>query len=108
MNQAPKAHSKNGYFFSRDLRLKVSILGLFTLEQVLAYAELIKCHVLNIKAVPGMKHEREEVYQIVIDALRKNANVEYQEVPGTHHLHLTTPERVASIISEFLLNLDED
>lgn len=106
MNEAPKNHSKGGYFFSRDLRLKVSVLGLFSIEQVLAFAELIKCHVLNIKAIPGLKHEREEVYPMVLNAIRKNATVEYHEVPGTHHLHLTTPERIASIISAFLLNPD--
>lgn len=106
MQEAPKIHSKVGYFFSRDVRLKVSLLGLFSLEQVLVYAEQIKCHVLNIKGVPGMQHEREEVYPIVLDAIRKNATVEYHEVPGTHHLHLMTPERVAPIISAFLLNPD--
>lgn len=106
MKEAPKFHSKDGYFFARDLRLKVSTLGLFTLEQVLAYAELIKCHVLNIKAVPGIEHEREDIYPMVMDAIRKNATVEYHEVPGTHHLHLMTPERIAGIISAFLLNPD--
>lgn len=106
MNEAPKTLSKDGYFFSRDLRLKISLLGMFTIEQVLAYAECIKCHVLNIRALPGLKHEREEIYPMVLDAIRKNANVEYHEVPGTHHLHLTTPERVAPIISAFLLNPD--
>lgn len=106
MSEAPKSHSKDGYFFSRDLRLKISILGLFSLEHVLNYAELIKCHVLNIRAIPGMNHDREEVYPMVLDAMRKNATVEYHEVPGTHHLHLTTPERVAGIISAFLLNPD--
>lgn len=104
MKKAPKQHAKDGYFFSRDLRLKVSLLGLFTLEQVLAYAECIKCHVLNIRAVPGLKFDREEIYPMVLDAIRKNADVEYHEVPGTHHLQLTTPERISPIISSFLLN----
>lgn len=106
MQEAPKTNLKEGYLFSRDIRLKVSILALFSLEQVLAYAELIKCNVLNIKGVPGMKHEREEVYSLVLDAIRKNANVEYHEVNGTHHLHLMTPERISPIISAFLLNPD--
>lgn len=108
MNVAPPNHSKDGYFFSRDLRLKVSILALFSLEQVLTYAECIKCHVLNIKAIPGMTHEREDVYSMVVDAIRKNGTVEYHEVPGTHHLHLMTPERIAPIISSFLLCPEED
>lgn len=86
MSQLPENISKDGYHFSRDLRLKVSLMGMFSLEQVLAYAEQIKCNVLNIKAVPGMKVENEEVYPLVIETMKKNANVEYFEVPGTHHL----------------------
>lgn len=108
MNKAPTYQSKDGYFFSRDLRLKVSLLALFSLEQVITYAECIKCHVLNIRAIPGLKLEREEVYPMVLDAIRTNADVEYHEVPGTHHLHLTTPERISQIINSFLLNPDYD
>lgn len=104
MGEAPKNLCKDGYFFSRDLRLKVALLAMFSLEQVIAYAECIKCHVLNIRGVPGLKFDNEDVYPKVVDAIRKNATVEYHEVPGTHHLHLTTPERVAPIISAFLLN----
>lgn len=104
MTKVLKENGEEGYHFSRDLRLKISLMGMFSREQVLAYAELIKCHVLNIRAVPGMKFENEEIYGMVIDAMRKNANVEYEEVPGTHHLHLNTPERIAGIISSFLLD----
>lgn len=106
MNRVPKEKAVEGYHFARDLRLKISMMGMFSLEQVLSYAELIKCHVLNIRAVPGMKFENEEIYSMVIETMRKNANVEYVEVPGTHHLHLTTPERVAGIISAFLMDPD--
>lgn len=106
MNRVTKDSAEEGYHFSRDLRLKISMMGMFSLEQVLSYAELIKCHVLNIRAVPGMKFEKEEIYSMVIETMRKNANVEYVEVPGTHHLHLDTPERVAGIISTFLLDPD--
>ncbi|XP_031619333.1 probable serine hydrolase [Contarinia nasturtii] len=108
MKEAPKSHSKDGYFFSRDLRLKVSLLGMFSLEHVLAYAELIKCHVLNIRAVPGIELEKPEIYPMVLDAMRKNATLEYHEVPGTHHLHLMTPHRISGIISGFLLNPDSN
>lgn len=106
MSKVPQETSEEGYHFSRDLRLKIALMGMFSLEQVLSYAELIKCHVLNIKAIPGMKFENEEIYSMVIETMRKNANVEYHEVPGTHHLHLNDPESIADIISTFLLNPD--
>lgn len=104
MSPVPSHISKEGYHFARDLRLKVSLMGMFSLEQVLAYAEQIKCHVLNIRAVPGMKFENEDVYSTVINAMQTNADVEYVEIPGTHHLHLNTPERIADTISTFLLS----
>lgn len=106
MIKAEKCNGEEGYHFSRDLRLKVSLMGMFSIEQVLSYAGLIKCHVLNIRAVPGMKFENEEIYGRVIETMRKNANVVYNEVPGTHHLHLNTPERISDIITEFLLDPD--
>lgn len=104
MSAVPDHISTGGYHFTRDLRLKVCMMGMFSLEQVLCYAQQIKCHVLNIRAIPGMKFEKEEVYPKVIEAMRKYAQVEYVEVPGTHHVHLNTPERIAGIISNFLLN----
>uniref|UniRef100_T1GXQ9 AB hydrolase-1 domain-containing protein n=1 Tax=Megaselia scalaris TaxID=36166 RepID=T1GXQ9_MEGSC len=73
MSSAPEYLHKNGFHFSRDLRLKVSLLGMFTEEQVLIYAERIKCKVLNIRAEPGMKFERYDVYEQVIEKLRNNA-----------------------------------
>lgn len=108
MSPAPKHISDNTYHFSRDLRLKVSSMAMFSLEQVLVFAEQIKCHVLNIRGLPGMKFDMEEVYPMVMDAMRKNGTVEYVEVEGTHHLHLVTPERVSTVISSFLLNPDND
>lgn len=91
------------YHFSRDLRLKVSLLGMFTLDQVLSYAKLITAEVLNIRGRPGMSFEDVSSYSIVLEAVRTNASrVVYEEVEGTHHLHLTTPERVAPFIKAFL------
>ncbi|ALC39596.1 kraken [Drosophila busckii] len=97
--------NKDGYLFARDLRLKVSMLGMFTSEQTLAYARQIRCKVLNIRGMPGMKFELTEFYKEVIDTLKEHAgHVEYVEVPGTHHLHLVTPDRVAPHITKFLMN----
>lgn len=103
MSSAPAHLKKDGYHFSRDLRLKVSLLGMFTEEQVLIYADKIKCKVLNIRAEPGMKFERFDVYENVIERLRKNSTLlVFKKVPGTHHIHLVTPERIIDHINQFL------
>lgn len=105
MAPAPSHLSKTGYHFSRDLRLKISLLGFFTEEQLYSYTKLIKCDTLNIRGVPGMDFERVDIYSRVIDILRKNCRkLVYKEIPGTHHLHLNTPERISDIIINFLQN----
>lgn len=92
------------YTIQTDSRLKFSGLGLFTLEHILTYADLIQCPILNIKAMPGYKYDRPEVYQQVLNVLRNKVDVEYHEVSGTHYVHLQTPEKIANIITMFLLN----
>lgn len=108
MGSAPKSINEKGFHFVRDLRLKVSLLGMFSMEQVICYAEQIKCDVLNIRAIPGMKFDNEEVYPKILEHTRKNAkSVKYEEVPGTHHIHLNTAERVSKLIDEFLCNVQQ-
>lgn len=99
------SYTKGKYYFSRDPRLKVSILGMFTLDLVLEYASRIKCAYLNIRAVPGMKFEQPENYQKILDNIKLGARkFEYHEVEGTHHVHLNEPEKIAPIIINFLQN----
>lgn len=103
MAPAPLHLHKNGYHFARDLRLKVSLLGMFSLEQVLSYARRVKCDTLNIRGVPGMDFDNPEVYEKVVETIRATSKrVVFEKVEGTHHLHLNTPERIAGIINEFL------
>ncbi|KAL0121669.1 hypothetical protein PUN28_006872 [Cardiocondyla obscurior] len=100
------AYQKNKYYFSRDPRLKVSLLGILSLDLVLEYASQIKCAYLNIRAVPGMKFEQPENYQKVLDIIKVGAKkFEYREVKGTHHVHLNEPEKIAPIIKDFLQDL---
>lgn len=103
MASAPKELHKNGFHFVRDLRLKVASMGMFSADQVLAYAEQIKCEVLNIRGLPGKEFSDQDIYGKVIEAMRKSAKkVVYEKIPGTHHLHLNTPERVSGVITKFL------
>lgn len=105
MAPAPAHLGKNGFHFSRDLRLKVSLMGMFSEEQVLAYAKQIRCEMLNIRGIPGMSFGDPSVYPKVIEAIRENAKrVVYEEVEGTHHLHLVTPERISQHVSDFLMS----
>lgn len=105
MAPAPEHLNRNGYHFSRDLRLKVSMMGMFSEHQVLLYAKQIKCEVLNIRGKPGMDFGDPTVYPKVIEAIRENSKrLVYEEVEGTHHLHLVTPERINHIVANFLLS----
>ncbi|XP_055918106.1 probable serine hydrolase [Eupeodes corollae] len=98
----PALNSK-GFHFARDVRLKVSSLAMFNADQVLAFASRIKCKVLNLRADPGMNFENPQMYERVIEAMRESAQmVIYKKVPGTHHVHLVTPQAVSGEINEFL------
>ncbi|XP_066598468.1 probable serine hydrolase isoform X2 [Prorops nasuta] len=91
------------YYFSRDPRLKVALMGMLSMDLVLSYAAQIKCSYLNIRAKPGMEFENIECYKIVLDKIQQGARkFFYHEVDGTHHVHLNNPERVAPIIRNFI------
>lgn len=108
LNESIESSADKKYTLLTDPTLKFSVMGLFTLENVLCYAELIKCNVLNIRAVPGMIFDISEAYSKVINVLKKNTNLEYHEVDGEHHIHLQSPERIAKIINTFLLNGNQE
>lgn len=110
MALAPEClNQPDGYIFSRDLRLKVSLLGMFCEEQTLAHAKRIRCEVLNIRGKPGMNFGDPTVYPKVIESLRENSKrVVFEEVEGTHHLHLETPSKIFKLVREFLLSNPED
>lgn len=98
-----QVRNENTYLFARDVRLKAIGIAFMTLDQVLLFASHIKCEVLNIRGDPGMVFDKPEFYHSVIDKIKESAKrAEYHVVPGTHHLHLNNPERVAPIIVDFL------
>ncbi|XP_008548815.1 probable serine hydrolase isoform X4 [Microplitis demolitor] len=91
------------HVFSRDPRLKVSLLGMLSMDLTSEYARQIKCRYLNIRAKPGLKFDHPEHYQEILDIIKNNAEkFEYHEVEGSHHVHLNEPEKVAPIIKNFL------
>ncbi|XP_049873071.1 probable serine hydrolase [Pectinophora gossypiella] len=102
MSPAPAHVNKNGYYFKRDPRLKVAGLAMMSIETALEYAKQVKCKVLNLRAIPGMKWERLDYYLDVVEKLKETADVKYVEVEGTHHVQLESPENIAELIEEFL------
>ncbi|XP_071446691.1 probable serine hydrolase [Hetaerina americana] len=98
-----KSQDGKGYHFRRDVRVKIFGLGYLSKETVMGFAANIKCKVLNIKARPGMIFDKEEYYHEVLSKMRESAEqLEFHEVPGTHHLHLNEPMNVLPIIVKFL------
>ncbi|XP_024945207.1 probable serine hydrolase isoform X2 [Cephus cinctus] len=107
MRRGMQPASKPGFYhFSRDPRLKVSMLGMLSMDLVMAFAARIKCNYLNIRAVPGYPLEQPENYDKVMNQIKLGAKkFVYKHVEGSHHVHLNNPERIAPIIQEFLSTL---
>lgn len=94
---------ENCFVFTRDPRLKTAAMAFSTMDQVLEFAKLIRCEVLNIKATKGLKLDHPEYYDQIMEVIQESAkSLERHEVDGTHHLHLNDPQSVAKIISNFL------
>lgn len=102
MAPVPVHMKKKGYYFKRDPRLKVAGLAMMSIETALVYASKVKCKVLNLRALPGMKWERLDYYLDVVEKLKQTTDTKYVEVQGTHHVHLESPENISEIIEEFL------
>ncbi|XP_060652481.1 probable serine hydrolase isoform X1 [Drosophila nasuta] len=101
-NVKPSSHEPHKYYFSRDNRLKTSQFYTLSLEVVLEMAARIKAPHLFIKALQAPYYEDKKYYDATMEVLRKNPLFEYQEVEGSHHVHLNEPEKVAHIINSFI------
>jgi hypothetical protein len=56
-----------------------------------------------IKADKAPYWEKKEYHEEVVNVLKENnKNFEYHLVEGTHHLHLTKPEKISGLMSEFI------
>lgn len=102
MLRTPLHMKKQGYFFKRDPRLKVSSLAMMSIETALEYASNVKCKVLNLRALPGQRWEKLDYYLSVIEKLKTVTDVLYVEVEGTHHVQLEAPQNIVEYIEDFL------
>jgi len=91
------------YFFTFDPRIRLDSFKRPTRETLLAMGKNIKCQVLNIHAKPGMNVKLEKEYDESIEVMRNSAaRLECHEVIGSHHVHLNCPDRVATLINDFM------
>lgn len=91
------------FYFTRDSRLKYNFGPTFSQEITMELAKRINMPYLFIKAKNSPYYERKEYHEQVVDVLRENANFEYHKVDATHHMHLTEPEKISGLISDFIL-----
>uniref|UniRef100_UPI0037E7F625 serine hydrolase-like protein n=1 Tax=Semicossyphus pulcher TaxID=241346 RepID=UPI0037E7F625 len=93
---------EGGFVFSRDMRLNFKNIVRLTLEQSLAMQSRIEASVLVVLADKGLsaKHELKHIFTVLQGYRDRNHSV--VTVPGDHHVHLSNPELVAPLVSDFL------
>lgn len=101
-NLKPSEKNPGKYYFSRDGRLKFG----FKLEQphhvTLELAKSINMPYLSIKAEKFIYYGGRKSHYEVVNILEKNPNFFHHIIDANHHLHLTDPEKVSKLISDFI------
>ncbi|CAD7082406.1 unnamed protein product [Hermetia illucens] len=90
------------YYFTRDSRLKAFDLGVWPKEIYSSLLADIKCPLLFIKAT-DTKVSDPAAFREHLAVMKENPLFEFQEVVGTHHVHLNEPHKVSGMINQFLL-----
>lgn len=91
------------FYFTRDNRLKYNFSPEFSQDISRELAKRIHCPYMFIKAKNSPFYEKKEYHQEIVDLMKLNKNFEYHMVDATHHLHLTEPEKISGLISDFIL-----
>lgn len=92
------------FFFHRDTRLKTFNFTSFSREQILEMVECItSTPYLFINATKSPYFEEEKFYlEAKAAMLKRNPKMECHDVEGTHHIHLSEPEKISGIVAEFI------
>lgn len=91
------------YYFTRDSRLKHIMDGSFHQNVSVELAKRIDMPYLLIKATKSPYFERKEYHDEIVNIVKEhNQKFSFHMIDGTHHLHLSEPEKVSEIISEFI------
>ncbi|XP_049867363.1 probable serine hydrolase [Pectinophora gossypiella] len=98
----PSKQDPNKFYFSRDSRLKFTLFNPEDKKFVEALILRLKCPTLYIKAVDSPFAVDEFAVSMADMIAKNNEKYEIQYLPGTHHIHLNTPELVLPVIMQFL------
>ncbi|XP_042893174.1 probable serine hydrolase [Penaeus japonicus] len=94
---------EGGYVWSHDPKARSTFLTVFGGGNWVEALAEIRCPVLAVVATRGVCVMPDRVYAQVYETYRKNAAwFDREVVEGTHHVHLTHPERVAPAVVRFL------
>lgn len=91
------------YYFTRDPRLKLHQIPVYTPEINESFAKSIECPILFVKALQSGIYAPKEEQVSILEVLMEKPNFEMTAVEGGHHVHLNEPFMVSGAISEFLL-----
>ncbi len=98
-----KKTGEDAYEFSSDMRILLRTLTLCE-EQIKVLVRKITCPFLIIRAKSGLRNFTDELLREYLDIYRSNSqDFRFVEIEGTHHVHLTHPERVALHIRQFIM-----
>ncbi|XP_042238198.1 serine hydrolase-like protein [Homarus americanus] len=100
---------EGGYVWNHDPRAYSNFNGLFYGNSIFLEAiSSITCPVMIVRASKGMCNLPDSVYRKELDVYQSNAQwLDIATVEGTHHVHLSHPERVAPLVSGFLQKLGQ-
>jgi pimeloyl-ACP methyl ester carboxylesterase len=100
----PSKKHPGKFFFSSDGRLKHIVGFNFSLSTYIDLAREIKIPYLMVKADKTPLLEDRANFDAVLNAMKESKNFEYFVADSlSHHVHLTEPEKVSGVISEFIL-----
>ncbi|KAJ8722757.1 hypothetical protein PYW07_003937 [Mythimna separata] len=92
----------NKYYYSRDSRLKYVILIPEDKMFIETLVRRLKCPMLFLKATESPFSTTKFSIAMREIVQEQNDKYEFHFVPGTHHVHLNNPERVAPLIKSFV------
>lgn len=98
----PSKLNPGKHYFSRDPRLKYTLFNPENKKFVEALALRLKCPSLYFKGIDSPYSCDEFTVKTRELIEQNNAKFESHFVPGTHHVHLNSPEIVLPYITDFL------
>lgn len=98
----PSSTEPDKYYFTRDSRLKSLHAVMLPHETNMFLAKRITSPYCFIKAMQSSFQENRKYFNETVDVMKANPHFELHGVDSAHHVHLTEPAKVSTIISNFI------